>query len=312
MSRVRFLRFATRLALLAATLVAPALCASQQSAGAAPAPPANSASAPDAAASYSPQDQARLGLCAAISDNVLTIASGKRAGKPAAEFKSYYGRQPGMVGALMPATVDRVYAQDIPSDWSFTIEFFQECTRNMTPVPPARMALATYCMQNRMVATLAVAARNGGVSRQAVQDKFSALNSASAVSIVDAAFATPQTQAEAQVAAWEPCIGLRLPATSHPASRSLDNLRSTLAANAAQIHQLYIQASKAEPGLKGKVVVQFTIAPDGHVASAQTLSSELHWPQFEERVLALIRTMDFGAADVAPLVATYPLDFAPT
>jgi TonB family protein len=86
---------------------------------------------------------------------------------------------------------------------------------------------------------------------------------------------------------------------------------NTLQPHAAQIYQIYMRELGATPGLRGKIVVEFTIAPNGKVVRAQTISSELHRPAFEVQILSTIRGIDFGVEDVKPLVATYPIDFAP-
>jgi len=69
---------------------------------------------------------------------------------------------------------------------------------------------------------------------------------------------------------------------------------------------------REEPGLQGKVVLKLTIAPSGQVTGLTIVSSELKKPDVEERLLARIRTFDFGAKDVNVMVVNYPLDFLPS
>ena len=47
------------------------------------------------------------------------------------------------------------------------------------------------------------------------------------------------------------------------------------------------------------------------VVGARVISSELKTPDLEAKILARIRTLDFGAKDVAEMVTTWPLDFLP-
>jgi periplasmic protein TonB len=47
------------------------------------------------------------------------------------------------------------------------------------------------------------------------------------------------------------------------------------------------------------------------VIGARVISSELKTPDLEAKILARIRTLDFGAKDVAEMVTTWPLDFLP-
>jgi periplasmic protein TonB len=65
------------------------------------------------------------------------------------------------------------------------------------------------------------------------------------------------------------------------------------------------------PALQGKVVIEMTIAPTGDITAARIISSELHDPEFESKLLARIRLFKFDARDVAALTATKPIDFFP-
>lgn len=96
------------------------------------------------------------------------------------------------------------------------------------------------------------------------------------------------------------------------ASRAIEDVRLVFERNKGSIYAIYNRALREEPGLQGKVVLKLTIAPSGAVTSLSIVSSELKQPEVEEKLLARIRTFDFGAKDVNVMVVNYPLDFLPS
>jgi protein TonB len=96
------------------------------------------------------------------------------------------------------------------------------------------------------------------------------------------------------------------------ASRALEDVRLVFERNKGSIYSIYNRALRDEPALQGKVVLKLTIAPSGSVIDCKIVSSELHTPDVESRLLARIRQFDFGAKDVNEMVVNYPLDFLPS
>ena len=96
------------------------------------------------------------------------------------------------------------------------------------------------------------------------------------------------------------------------ASRAIEDVRLVFERNKGSIYAIYNRALRDEPSLQGKVVLKLTIAPGGNVVSCRIESTELHKPEVEEKLLARIRTFDFGAKDVNEMVVSYPLDFLPS
>lgn len=94
-------------------------------------------------------------------------------------------------------------------------------------------------------------------------------------------------------------------------SRSLEDVKLVFERNKGAIHAIYNRALREDPTLQGKVVVELKIAPSGQVTELKLVSSELHAPELEQKLLARIRQFDFGAREVEPLVVTWPLDFLP-
>lgn len=99
---------------------------------------------------------------------------------------------------------------------------------------------------------------------------------------------------------------------SAKAARSLEDIRLVFERNKGAIYAIYNRALREDPGLQGKVVLELKIAPGGNVQSLRIVSSELHAPELEQKLLARIRQFDFGAKDVADMVVSWPLDFLPS
>ncbi len=98
---------------------------------------------------------------------------------------------------------------------------------------------------------------------------------------------------------------------SGKASRSLEDIKIVLERSKGSLYSIYNRALREDAALQGKVVVELKIAPSGEVVGARVISSELKTPDLEAKILARIRTLDFGAKDVAEMVTTWPLDFLP-
>ena len=96
------------------------------------------------------------------------------------------------------------------------------------------------------------------------------------------------------------------------ASRAIEDVRLVFERNKGSIYAIYNRALRDEPSLQGKVVLKLTIAPSGAVTDLRIVSSELKQADVESKLLARIRTFDFGAKDVNEMVVNYPLDFLPS
>lgn len=96
------------------------------------------------------------------------------------------------------------------------------------------------------------------------------------------------------------------------ASRALEEIRLVFDRNKGSIYTIYNRALRLDPTLQGKVVLKLTIAPSGEVVDCRIVSSELHAPALERKLLARIRQFNFGAKDVDVMIVTYPIDFLPS
>lgn len=81
--------------------------------------------------------------------------------------------------------------------------------------------------------------------------------------------------------------------------------------NKGRIYSLYARALRDNADLHGKVVLEFTIAPSGDVTMCRVVSSELHDPELEQKIVAMVRLMQFGKEDVDVITITKPIDFFP-
>jgi len=75
---------------------------------------------------------------------------------------------------------------------------------------------------------------------------------------------------------------------------------------------LFNRELRVHPDRRGRVAVKMTIAPSGEVTLCQVVSSELDLPEFEKKIVLKIKSLDFGAKEVAAVTLIYPIDFVPS
>lgn len=93
--------------------------------------------------------------------------------------------------------------------------------------------------------------------------------------------------------------------------RSQESITLALASAKGSLYRLYHRALRSDPTLEGKVVFEISIAPSGKVTNVRIVSSELNDAELEQKLLARIKLLDFGAKDVEPITVTAPYDFLP-
>ncbi|RFA30937.1 hypothetical protein CAI21_02875 [Alkalilimnicola ehrlichii] len=98
----------------------------------------------------------------------------------------------------------------------------------------------------------------------------------------------------------------------HQRTRTDEEIQLVFDRNKSGFYALYNRALREDPTLQGKLVVRLTIAPSGEVTAAEVVSSELQDSELEQRLLARIRQLDFGAKDVEQISINYPIDFFPS
>ena len=95
-------------------------------------------------------------------------------------------------------------------------------------------------------------------------------------------------------------------------SRSEEEIALVFDSNKGAIYALYGRALRDQPALQGKLVLEFTISPAGEVTECHVVSSELHDPDLEKKIVARVKLFRFAAKDVATITTTKPIEFVPT
>lgn len=94
-------------------------------------------------------------------------------------------------------------------------------------------------------------------------------------------------------------------------ARSREEIELVFDKNKAAIYALYNRALRSDPTLRGRLVLELTIAPSGEVTDCKVVSSELTDPEFERRLVARVKMFRFEDKDVATVTTTKPIEFFP-
>jgi periplasmic protein TonB len=93
--------------------------------------------------------------------------------------------------------------------------------------------------------------------------------------------------------------------------RSEAEIRRVLEANKRSLYTLYSRALRANPLLKGKVVFELVIRPDGSLAEVSIVRSELNDSKLERQLTLRLRSVNFGAEAVALTRSQWTVEFLP-
>lgn len=93
--------------------------------------------------------------------------------------------------------------------------------------------------------------------------------------------------------------------------RSDEDIRKIMDRNKGAIFSIYNRALRKDPMLAGKMTVQMVIEPSGEVSAIKLLSSELGDPALEQKLLARVRMIMFGAKSVMRTTLNYSFEFLP-
>lgn len=98
----------------------------------------------------------------------------------------------------------------------------------------------------------------------------------------------------------------------NPATLDKDEIRSVVHAHMADVKSCYDQGLATDPGLTGRVMFKFTIAPDGRVSVVAVTSSELprSGEPVQECIRAAIATWSFPTSG-GNVVVSYPFVLVP-
>ena len=94
--------------------------------------------------------------------------------------------------------------------------------------------------------------------------------------------------------------------------RRTEDITLIIDRNKGKLYSVYNRALRRNPGLKGKIILELTIAPSGKVVKIRIVSSELGDPKLESGLVSRIKLFDFGARNVEQVTVTYPIEFLPS
>jgi periplasmic protein TonB len=94
-------------------------------------------------------------------------------------------------------------------------------------------------------------------------------------------------------------------------ARSREEIELVFDRNKSAIYALYNRALRSDPTLRGRLVLELTIAPNGEVTGCKVVSSDLSDPEFERRLVARVMLFRFEDKDVATMTTTKPIEFFP-
>jgi outer membrane biosynthesis protein TonB len=93
--------------------------------------------------------------------------------------------------------------------------------------------------------------------------------------------------------------------------RSDESIRRVMDQQKGGIFSIYNRALRQDSTLQGKFVFEMVIDPSGEVSEVKLVSSELRDTDLVNKILARIRLINFGAANVLRTRVNYSLDFLP-
>lgn len=94
--------------------------------------------------------------------------------------------------------------------------------------------------------------------------------------------------------------------------RSDESIRRVFEAGKSRAYMHYLKALKQNQGLAGTVMFEITIEPSGQISLIKVVSSELADSILEQKIMNTVKTLNFGAQDVAARRLTYKFNFLPT
>jgi len=94
--------------------------------------------------------------------------------------------------------------------------------------------------------------------------------------------------------------------------RSEEEVTLVFDKNKGRLYSIYNRERKHNPTLKGKIVLEITIAPDGKVIEVSIISSELDNPKLERGLVSRVKLFKFSPGKTKPLTVRFPVEFLPS
>ena len=93
--------------------------------------------------------------------------------------------------------------------------------------------------------------------------------------------------------------------------RTTESIRKTFDKNKGALYSIYRRALRSDPSLQGSVTVKVVILPNGSVQSVHIITSEIDSAEFESKLIARIKLINFGSQDVNETELNYTFNFLP-
>jgi len=94
--------------------------------------------------------------------------------------------------------------------------------------------------------------------------------------------------------------------------RSEEEVQMIFDQNKSQLYSIYNRERRKKPGLKGRLVLEITISPDGSVSNVRIVSTELNDPALERRLVERVKFFKFKSSSVEAVTVTFPIEFLPS
>jgi outer membrane biosynthesis protein TonB len=94
--------------------------------------------------------------------------------------------------------------------------------------------------------------------------------------------------------------------------RSEVALRRTLESSKSRLYALYNRALRKDPFLKGKVLFEIEIQPDGTITKVKIKSSQLGNKKLERQLTLVLKSIRFPAESVATMITIWAIEFLPS
>jgi len=98
----------------------------------------------------------------------------------------------------------------------------------------------------------------------------------------------------------------------HREERSARTIARIIAAHTGAIRYAYNRELRKNPALRGKVILTFTISPEGVVTDCDVEESAMNWPPLEKSLVRMVKSWKFPEIPEGDVTVNYPLVFFPS
>ena len=161
-------------------------------------------SKPSLAKTYTAKERGQMTYCIGLSETARKAAAEKLRGTSIDEVKKLYEGKPN--ARLNVAAVDKVYKEHVSTAWDYAVGFFGECARELAGVSRDRVQLASFCMQNQLMADVAFQYKSSGKPKEQAYAHFAQFKSSSPKAIVDLVYDSTKERAAIRMDVWNSCM----------------------------------------------------------------------------------------------------------